>query len=413
MKVVIVNAVDIEGGAARSAYRLHKGLQGIDVESLMFVMTKKSSDHTVVAPRSPFKRLYSMLGPYIDVFPVVYLYRPSAKPIWSTNWFPNNVLPYINKLNPDIVHLRWVGGGFLNLSALPKIKRPIVWTLPDSWPFTGGCHVPFDCTRYVDACGACPQLESRFQSDLSRYVHKKKAKAYRSTQNLTVVCGGRWLADCAQKSSLLKNFRVEVIPPAVDHTLYRPMDKNLSRELLGLPKDKRLILFGAMNSTTDKNKGFHFLVQALREISGSLKDTELVVFGGSEPEEPLELGFRPNYMGTLNDDVSIVLLYSAADVMVVPSMQEAFGMTAMEAMACGTPVVAFGATGLLDVVEHERTGYLAEPYEPEGLAKGIEWVLSDEARYAELSNNARRRVEEEFTLEICARRYLELYRELL
>jgi glycosyltransferase involved in cell wall biosynthesis len=142
-------------------------------------------------------------------------------------------------------------------------------------------------------------------------------------------------------------------------------------------------------------------------------DSELVIFGASEPPDPPNFGMPTHYMGYFRDDISLALLYSAADVMIVPSVQEAFGLTALEAMACGTPVVAFNATGLRDIVMHQQTGYLAQPYEPEDLARGIVWVLEDEARLKQLSVQARERVEREFDVRLQAQRYADLYAELL
>ena len=118
-------------------------------------------------------------------------------------------------------------------------------------------------------------------------------------------------------------------------------------------------------------------------------------------------------MGRLRDDASLVALYSAADVMCVPSIQESFGLTAIEAMACGTPVVAFGSTGLLDIVQHGISGYLAKPFDELDLAYGIEFVLRDESRLRELSSSARRRVQEKFELSRVAELHLDLYEDVL
>jgi len=140
---------------------------------------------------------------------------------------------------------------------------------------------------------------------------------------------------------------------------------------------------------------------------------ELVVFGSSKPEKAIDLGFKTHYVGRLNDDLSLALVYSAADVMIVPSVQEAFGQTALESQSCGTPVVAFNGTGVQDVVNHQHTGYLATPFEVEDLAKGIAWVLEDRERHQKLRVYARQRTLKEFTAEIQAQQYVELYQELL
>jgi glycosyltransferase involved in cell wall biosynthesis len=196
--------------------------------------------------------------------------------------------------------------------------------------------------------------------------------------------------------------------------LYKPVDKRIARERLALPQEKKLILFGGKNCTGDRNKGFHILAEALRELAGKgWRDTaELVVFGSSAPAQLPELGLKSHYLGWLNDELTIALLNAAADVSVVPSIQEALSYAAMESMACGTPCVAFEQGGISDVIEHDRTGYLARPYDPSDLAHGIDWVLGNDDRRRVLSLQARQKVEQEFAMEKVSRRYMELYQEI-
>ena len=282
------------------------------------------------------------------------------------------------------------------------------------WPFTGGCHYDQECSRYRESCGQCPMLNSSKNWDLSRWIWWRKQKAWKDL-DFIVATPSHWLGDCAKASSLFCDLRVEVIPNGLDLSRFKPFDKRIARELLFLPQDKKLILFGAIDSTSDKRKGFQFLQPALQALANNERENEieLVVFGSSKPPNPPELSMKTHYLGHLPGDLSLGLLYAAADVMVAPSIQEAFGQTASEAMACGTPVVAFGTTGLLDIVDHKRTGYLAQPFDAEDLAKGIAWVLEDEERWQVLSRQSRQKVEDEFAIESVAQRYAELYKEVL
>jgi glycosyltransferase involved in cell wall biosynthesis len=220
---------------------------------------------------------------------------------------------------------------------------------------------------------------------------------------------------CAQASSLFRDTRVEVIPNGIDVNRFRPIDRHAARELLTLPQDKKLVLFGAKGATSDRNKGFHLLVQALRELAVSTRSetVELLVFGSSEPDHAPDLGYRAHYLGWQHDDISLALLYAAADVFVFPSMQESLGYTTMEAMACGTPCVAFRQGGVPDLIDHRENGYLADPFEPADLARGITWVLEEAEYRTELSLRARAKVEEGFAQEKIADRHLALYREIL
>jgi glycosyltransferase involved in cell wall biosynthesis len=410
MNVLHLSTSDIEGGAARAAYRLHQGLQTANVTSHMLVRAKLSPDKTVIADKS----VLTKLGPPASSLPLR-LYPNHERSLFSPQWFPDALTPKIRSLDPDIIHLHWVCNGFLQIETLGKLNKPLVWTLHDMWAFTGGCHYSQSCDRYTQSCGACPQLHSQKNWDLSRWVWQRKAKAWKDL-NLTLVSPSVWLADCARSSLLFQSRQIEVIPHGLNLTTYRPIEPAIARRLLNLPPDKQLVLFGASPGTTgDKRKGFHLLQPALQQLSqsGWQDRLELVVFGSSQPGRPIDLSFKTHYLGQFHDDLSLALVYSAADVMVVPSLQEAFGQTASEAIACGTPVVTFAATGLKDIISHQQDGYLAQPFEVEDLAHGIAWVLEDDERHQKLRTAARERAEREFTLELQAHRYRSLFSTLL
>jgi glycosyltransferase involved in cell wall biosynthesis len=283
------------------------------------------------------------------------------------------------------------------------------------WPFTGGCHYSGECDKYTQSCGHCPQLNSQQDGDISGWVWWRKAKAWKNL-NLTIVTPSQWLADCARNSSLFQDLRIEVIANGLDIQRYKPIEKKIARHLLGLPQDKQLILFGAMTATSDNRKGFHLLLPAIKKLSqGEIwqHKLELVVFGASEPVNPPDFGLKTHYLGRLNDDISLALVYAAADIFVAPSLEDNLPNTVMEALACGTPSVAFKIGGMPDMIEHQENGYLAHPYDIEDLAQGIHWVLEDSERYQKLCDCAREKVVREFTLEIQASKYLKLYNEVL
>ncbi|MEH2080656.1 MAG: glycosyltransferase family 4 protein [Nostoc sp.] len=413
MKILHISTHDISGGAARAAYRLHTGLQHIGLQSQMLVQEKYSNDKTVIAPKIRLFQGIAKAKLTVESLPLK-LYQQKKNTPFFTQWLPDRVIPKITQINPDIINLHWISGGFMQIETFAKLKRPLVWTLHDMWGFTGGCHVTGECDRYKVFCGACPQLNSGNEWDLSRWVWQRKVKAWKNL-NLTLVSPSSWLAECAHSSSLFQNLRIEVIPHGLDTQKYRPINQHFAREALNLPQDKKLILFGAIEATSDRNKGFHLLQPALQELSksGWKDDLEVVIFGASQPENPPDLGFKSHYLGHLHDSISLATVYSAADVMLVPSLQESFGQTASESFACGTPVVAFNSTGLKDIVDHQQNGYLAKPYEVEDFAKGIAWVLKNEQRLQKLSFYARAKADKEFTLELQARRYSALFQEIL
>ena len=413
MKVLMLNASDLGGGAARAAYRLFQGFQEIKVDAQMLVQEKLSNDPKVFSSPAFVNRKLNSLIPRLNRLPLK-LYPQLEKVIFSPQWVPDNLPSQVEKFQPDIINLHWVCNGYLQVETLPKFSQPLVWTLHDMWAFTGGCHYSEDCDRYTQSCGTCPQLHSSKESDLSRWVWQRKAKAWKNL-DLTLVTPSNWLAKCVETSSLFRNRQVVVIPNGLDTQKFKPINRQFARKILNLPQDKQLLLFGAMQGTGDRWKGFSLLQAAMQELtkSGLRDQIELVVFGASASSQQSDLGFKVHYLGRLNDDITLAMAYSAVDVMVVPSLYESFGQTASESLACGTPVVAFNATGIKDVVDQMENGYLAEPYKSEDLANGIAWVLENPERYQKLSAKARKKAEREFTLELQAHRYLSVYNEVL
>ena len=409
MKVLHLNTYDIVGGAARAAYRLHQGLQQIGVQSQMLVQTKTSDDYSVIAPTFWLDKIVNKFRPSLAKLTL----HPRQQ-LFSPQWLPDTLMSRIRQNQPDIVNLNWVCDGYLQIETLAKIPQPKIWTLMDMWAFTGGCHYSDTCDRYINSCGACPQLHSNKDQDLSNWVWKRKSNAWRDL-NITIVSPSKWLAKCAVSSFLFKDIRIEVIPFGLDINRYKPISKEVARDILHLAKDKQIILFGAVKATNDLRKGFQLLKTALQDLIqlGYHNQVELVIFGASQPEVPIDLGFKTHYLGELHDDITLQIAYSAADVMIVPSLQEAFGQTASESLACGTPVVAFDGNGLSDIISHQQNGYLAKPFDTDDLAKGISWILEDSDRYQRLSHHAREKAEREFSQELQAKRYLSLFTEIL
>jgi len=412
MKILILNTQDISGGAAIAVYRLLKGLQQNGIEAQMLVQSKKSDDYSVIGPQTKWQKIFGKLRPTLDSIPIRF-YKQRKGIIFSPAILPDNINKKIQDINPDIIHLHWISAGFIRIETLAKINKPIVWTLHDMWAFTGGCHYDEECGKYNKNCGYCPTLGSNKKNDLSYKIFKRKEKFWKNL-NLTIVTPSSWLGECAKKNLLFYKTRVEVIPNGIDLNRFKPIDKNIARDILCLPKDKKLILFGALSALGDKRKGFLLLKEALKKLSSKEnKDIELVIFGSSKPRNEENLGFKTHYLGRLNDEISLAVVYSAADTMIVPSIQEAFGQTASESMSCGTPVVAFGTTGLLDIVNHQINGYLAKPFDTTDLAYGIKWVLEDSIRWKQLSRNAREKVIKEFDIIKVAKRYTDLYKDVI
>lgn len=412
MKILIVSYSDINGGAARAAYRLHQSLLRQGVDCKMLVQDKRGDDSTVIGPDSNFLKLLAKIRPVVDSIPVNF-YKNRTQTLFSPSWLGfNNISKKINDLNPDIVHLHWVCGGMLRIEELPKIKAPIVWSLHDMWAFTGGLHYDEDANSYKKECGKSRVIGSNNSYDLSRKVFKRKQNTYKKLDNLHIVGLSNWINSCSMGSTLLKEKKHINLPNPIDTNIFKPLDKSIAKYIYNLPKDKKLILFGAMDATTDPRKGFDELVKSLERLDRN--DVELVVFGSSKPKGKSQISsrFKINYIGQLSDDVSLTTLYNAADVMVVPSLQENLSNAIMESLSCGVPVVAFDIGGNKDMVVHKENGYLANPFDIEDLKNGVNYILNHE-HYQIISNNARTKIVRDFDSNIVSTRYIELYKSIL
>ncbi len=409
MKVVHLVAGELNSGAARGAYWLHQALREIGVDSTMLTdATQTHGDTTVVSLADSFfgKIKFAVLKK-IGRAPAR-VYRNRKRRIFNTGFDGVDVTRHPAYASADLVHLHWING-LISTRALHKVKKPLVWTLRDMWPFTGGCHYSLDCDRFTQGCGICPQLGSTRERDLSRFVLQHKRNLL--PKGIRVIGISEWLSDCARRSELFREYKVATISNNVETKSFSPLPKKAARQALGLGDAQNVVLIGAQDAA-NFYKGFELFLEALEIID---KERLLVViFGGKVADVPDSLGVQTRHIGFLSDADALCRAYSAADVFVAPSRMEAFGKTIVEAMSCGTPVVCFDATGPKDIVEHKVSGYLATPFEPQDLAQGIQWVLDQPPdAYQALCNNARTCARQRFDSRVIARQYELLYREML
>lgn len=417
MRIVHLSTTDIAGGAARAAYRLHSGLRRMGHDSRMFVARRSSNDPSVVAfapPRDPLGRIQRHLRRQsINRDNAQYqATRPSGLETFSDDRSMHGP-DILRQLPPsDVVNLHWVGE-FVDYTAffgsVPQ-QTPVVWRLSDLNPFTGGCHYDEGCGRYAERCGICPQLGSHNPEDLSFQIWQRKHAAFRRVPpgKLHIVALSNWIAAEARRSSLFRNFPVSVIPNGIDSSVFAPGDRQAARHSLGIPANARVVMFSA-HSVTNRRKGFAPLVEALAGL-GSRSDLVLVSLGEGNLE--LNIPLKHIHLGHVSDDQRIAQVYSAADLFVIPSLQENLPNTALEAMACGTPVVGFDAGGIPDLVR-PNTGLLAPVGDVTALRDAIRTLLDDEPRRAMLAAECRRVAVEEYAPELQVQRYVALYASLV
>ncbi len=415
MKVLTVSATDRLGGAGIAAYRSHRALLAAGIKAEMLVWRKTTMDASVhrLAPRLNLRgRIKRRIAMHGQMLQLRHLPRHADSAYWSLNQFSYPIADAINQFAADIVHLHWLGDNFLPIQQFVRLEAPIVWTLHDMWAFTGGCHYAGDCRRYMEGCGNCPQLLHPASRDPSARIHARKRRAWAGIP-MTIVCPSRWLADCAGKSAILRDKRIELIANPIDTRAFKPLDRRAARHAFNLPLDKKLVLFGAADGTADPRKGFAYLREALSAFSADA-DLELVLFGAdNEDNEDNEVGIDLDMpvrrVGALRDDVSLNLLYSACDVFVLPALQDNLPNTLMEALACGTPCVAFDSGGIGDLLQHQENGYLAQLADAADLQRGIEWALAQEW----WSQRIHQQVVERYEAQRISAQYIGLYQSIL
>lgn len=418
MKVVHINKTDAGGGAAVAALRIHRSLLRAGVDSNILVQEQKRNEANEFVTGTGFLNNTKNFSRF--VFERLAILPHEKNSSMRYNFSIANTGQSIAD-NPivkeaDIIHLHWINQGFLSLDGLQEIfslGKPVVWTLHDMWPFTGGCHYAGNCFEFNEHCGFCPFLRDPQKKDMSYEVYSRKKEIY-SKGNLSVVTCSRWLATMARSSSMMKNANIiTTIPNPIDTNFYRPLDREDCRKELGLPIDKKLILFGAAN-ILDIRKGFRYLEEALTIIQDSFpaisSKMELVVFGKLDKSWTNKFSFKINPMNFISNPETLVKLYNACDTFILPSLQDNLPNTVVESLCCGTPVVGFGIGGIPEMITHMKTGFLAEVKNSLSLANGIYNMLffGPEQRLA-----VRESAVQLFAENTVAHQYIDVYNKVL
>lgn len=406
MKILHLSTTDIKGGAGIAAYRLHRGLANAGIESKMFVQRKHSQADDVFSAQVKGRIFLDFFCLVLDKF-VAKIFGPKSYEITSPALFASMDLSVIDKINPDVVHLNWICGGFLSSEKIKKIKKPIVWTIHDMWPFSGVKHYCEGDKSYIDGIFS----ENNF---LDKWTWNRKKKAWSGLKDMVIVSPSKWLSNEAKLSSLFKNFRIETIPCGIDTNIFRGRDKASSKTAYNLPVDKKIILFGAVDPLSGERKGFKLLVgviQKLLKIYAS-DDLVLAVFGTAGNND-VDFGLPTYYMGKVTLEEELAKIYSAADIFVAPSKEDNLPCTVMESMACATPVVAFDIGGMSDMIDHKINGIIVPPFDLDLMAKEIVQILNDNKFRENLSVEARKKVLKEYDINLIVEKYRQLYKTII
>ena len=415
MKVLIVNTSERTGGAAVAANRLMKALINHGVKAKMLVRDKESDSLTVTELSRSWRLRWNFLWERFVIFVRSGFSRKHLFEIDLANT-GTDITRLREFQEADIIHLHWINQGMLSLSGIRKILRsgkPVVWTMHDIWPATAICHVTLGCRNFTTRCRSCRLLGNSQGDDISTTIWQRKLRMLEG-ENIYYVACSRWLENEAKASALLKGHKVTSIPNPIDTHIYNKYSKEEARQRLGLPQDRRLILFASQRVTTP-NKGMDYLIEACRLLGNRTKcqtPYEVVILGGHAEELVELLQLKAHPLGYVNDERRIVDVYNAVDVFVLPSLSENLPNTIMEAMACGVPCVGFKVGGIPEEIDHKRNGYVADYRNAEDLARGIRWIL-EESDYEALSRNAIQKVAHNYSQQSVALRYAEVYQQAM
>lgn len=423
LRVSHISLQQQNGGAAIAALRIHHALRAhgerIGVNSRLRVRYGPGGDPSIeVGPSLGSNPLWLRMQPRLTT-----LARRGFAPAYpithSIAWPSTGLGQELTRSGSDLIHLHWLGDQMLSIEEIGALPQPLVWTLHDQWAFCGAEHYEMHShalPRYSHGYLTSNRPAGEYGPDLCRRTWERKRRSWRRPFN--IVCPSQWLASCVRRSVLMGDWPVSVIPHPIDTELWRPIGRQHARAALGLPCEGPILAFGAMGGTQVPHKGGDLLLQALHDLSGAgnksgLADLRLIVFGQAEADSPLPLPVQTHYFGILHDPISMRLIYSAADIVVVPSRIEAFGQVALEAQACGTSVVAFAVGGLLDIVADRTTGALAAPFDSYSLASAISWILAEPERATQLGQEGRKRVLRMCDQEVVSSEYAKLYHSII
>ncbi len=416
MKVTLLSTSDTYGGAPIACLRLTGALRKNGVEAQMLVQDKFSDNPEVTTIAATYWQKKAAFLRFVGerLYFLPFEQSKQVRFAFSPGKVGANISAHPLVQSADLLHLHWINFGFLSIKSIAKLSglnKPLVWTMHDMWAFTGGCHYSGTCTNYLQHCHDCPFLRNPNPTDLSYRVFEQKKALYASAK-LTLVACSEWLAELARKSALLRNFDIRAIPNPIDTNQYQPSNRLEARQQANLPTGKKLILFGAMN-TLDRRKGFAYLEESLSlltENAQATREMELVVFGKADEQALMHLPFPVHYLGSLLPE-QLIPVYNAVDAFVLPSLEDNLPNTVMEALSCGTPVVAFRQGGLPEMIDHRKNGFLAVYRSAEDLAKGIAWLLF-KANSEVMRRDAREKVMRNYAEDIVAAKYRQLYEEL-
>lgn len=422
LKVAHVSTNAAHGGAAIAAARLHRALltKGVD-STLLFRYGPAETLHGVLVEAAQAEKAAWMLEEAVQQSYVDANRSALSNTLFTLDYVGTPIHSHPTLTDVGVVNLHWTSlfQSVETLSQLVRADIPIVWTMHDMWPFTGGCHYAAGCEGFTNICARCPQLGG----DPARAAEARlqdKVGAFAAARRLVAVSPSAWLAEQARRSTVFRSARVEVIPNSVDTAVFKPLSRSALRSKFGIPPDALCIAFGSVDHT-ERRKGFAELLTALSWLKGLISSSEgagggadvrLLSFGKTK-EDGGEWGFPLHDVKELSGDPAMAEAYACADIFVIPSLEDNLPNTVLEAMSCGVPVVGFSTGGIAEAVVPGETGLVARTGDTQELAQALFRLLGDVDFRRRLGAAGRVRAERLYSPSVQAQAYIKLYHDLV
>jgi glycosyltransferase involved in cell wall biosynthesis len=410
-RVLIVSHSNGERGAYKAASLLKRHLSRQGVSANMLVRVAEGDNDSPISPATRMGKWISIARDKTGVA-IQRLFGRNDGNTLSVNALPSRWSAKINRMDVDVVNLQWVGQETLSIDDIGRIDKPVVWTAQDLWPISGARHYEFGYTdrQKSDHPREAHAAKQGAADKIDQWVRARKKRAW--SANISIVCPSRWMADQVRSSEIGRSWHISVIPNVVDTELFKPLQKQFCRQVFNIASDKKLVTCGAYSFLRDLRKGGDLFMAAMDKLASHAMapDIEICIFGQADNPGNPKLPFRTHWIPRVYDQQTLALIYNLSDVVVVPSREDNLPQVGTEAQACGVPVGAFNCTGMPDVVEHRKSGYLALPFDVDELASGIAWMLSED-RHVELGRNARLRATQLWAPEIVVPQYLATFRD--
>lgn len=422
LKVTVLSTFDRLGGAAEAAFRHVEALRSAGVDARMLVRTAREDLPWISKIGSGF--FFQKLMQFHQWNERFRFISQAAR---KEDWFSFSIgdqghqivnHPWIQ--DADVINPHWIQKGYISISELTRLGqlgKYMIWHLQDMWAFTGGCHYSGACRGYLAGCGQCPYLKRPSPMDLSARIHSKKAHLYKQIQ-FQISASSQWLQQEAQRSSLFQEKAVFHLPMGVNTEVYTPGNMKAARKTLGLPEGGTIFLFAAMNAN-DHRKGFKELTQAMFQLANKLPidqrdQISLAILGRFDSSQFSTLPFHLHTLGFRSDRNEIINAYRAANAFILPSLEDNLPNTVLEAMSCGTPVIAFDAGGVPEMVDHEVNGLLAEVANSEALSTALKaFIYISPTEQARWKRNAREAMESRYSYSVVAAKHIDHYQKEL